>query len=125
MYEDDEVGKYRKKSNKNPPKKSKHKHHYESCVFGYYAKKFTKERGFENQYETSIGTYCPVCGKIGNTYDCDNEKYFVKSSLVHRDFTEEGKRELDKNTRTLPYFWIKEGWFVKSVDLDTEGIEII
>lgn len=58
MHEEDEVGKYRKKSSKSTPKKSKH--YYESCVFGYYAKKFTKER-----------------------------------------------------------------WFVKSVDLDTEGIEIL
>ena len=115
---------YKKKSNKSPPRKSKHKHYYENCVYGYYGLTFTKERGFENQYETSIGTYCPVCGKIGNTYDCDNEKYFVKNSLIHRDFTEEGKRELDKNTRTLPYFWIDSQWFVKYVDLDLEGVDI-
>lgn len=54
MILEDEVPKYRKKSNKTV-KKVKHKHIYETCLFldlksNYYYK----------------GNYCTICGKIEN-----------------------------------------------------------
>ena len=44
MYEDEEV-KYRKKSQHQPPKKSKHKHDYQPCLFRSPINDFDIEKG--------------------------------------------------------------------------------
>ena len=58
----DEVGKYHPKKQSNTSKsnkKSKHKHIYKACLFEDYSFERLEPRLY-------IGTYCSVCGKIGN-----------------------------------------------------------
>ena len=120
--QDDEIMRYRKKAQKNTPKKSNHKHEYVNCVYGFNGQKFSRERGFEPVPELSIGTYCPVCGKIGTTYD-EGEGRWVEWGkrgplLTSHQWTDEAKREFDESTRTLPYFWVDDNWFQKYVELN-------
>ena len=42
---DDEYVKYKKKSSATPPKKSKHKHHYEDCLFDTPSSRYDKVHG--------------------------------------------------------------------------------
>lgn len=65
MIQDDEVGKYRKKTKSNTSKskeKSKHKHVYKSCLI-------TGSIGNTSLQHISISSYCIICGKIGENID--------------------------------------------------------
>ena len=65
MITDDEVGKYRKKTDSNTSKskvKAKHKHMYKSCLI-------TGSFGHTNLQHVSIASYCTICGKIGRKID--------------------------------------------------------
>ena len=86
---------------KNTPKKANHKHHYEYCVFEIVKGRlrYDPSHGLIPMTELTIGTYCPVCGKIGD--------------LLFGD-------ELDPQTRTLPSFKIDD-CFQKAVQLDENG----
>ena len=57
----------RKPSQKKPPKKANHKHHYKPCVYRVVAKygHLDRERGFCPLAKRVPGTYCASCGKIG------------------------------------------------------------
>ena len=57
----------RKPSQKKPPQKAKHKHHYKPCVYDIVVKHghLDPERGFQPALRTVPGTYCSTCGKIG------------------------------------------------------------
>lgn len=64
---ENEVPKHMKKKNSNVSKskeKSKHKHDYRECFLKY---KFKKH---DEKYNTSLGAYCIVCGKLG---DCPKD----------------------------------------------------
>ena len=52
--------KYVKKKKKKKIKKSNHKHQYEECIFRI--EKYTNL----NLGEYFNGTYCPICGRIGD-----------------------------------------------------------
>ena len=56
---DDEIMRYRKKAQKNTPKKSNHKHEYVNCVYGFNGQKFSRERGFEPVPELCMGLIVP------------------------------------------------------------------
>lgn len=122
---DDDIMRHKKKSKKKPPPKAKHKHEYVNCVFEFNDKKFNKERGFIEVPGISIGTYCPICGKIESTFDYKNKEWVIDKREMLGNFTafswgwtDNAKREFDKNTRTLPCFWIEDKWFTKYVDLE-------
>ena len=95
-----EVPRYRKRAQKHGSKKSDHKHSYSKCVFEYGVYSFDRRRGHILGDKTAfgIGTYCTVCGKIG-------EVNFVNAW-----------EELNPETRTLPYFRIQD-CFQKKVEL--------
>ena len=60
----DEVGKYRKRTDSNKSKgrkKSKHKHQYKECLVRYPFKTYSGE----NRIFTKLTSYCEICGKIG------------------------------------------------------------
>ena len=107
---DNDVPKYKKKAKKNTPKKSDHKHVYEDCVFHFPAESWHPE-------SFTIGSYCPVCGKIGTTI---NEKWVNRTDRTwpHYDnprfWNEEGRKQLCEETRTLPLFEVSE-WFAKYI----------
>ena len=88
---------YKKKRRRRKPKKADHVHEWDECVYGL---------SFAGNFELSIGTYCPICGKIGiPTYYTKWQNHFKsESGGVYSEWTEEAEREFDPNTRTLPYF---------------------
>lgn len=92
---------YRKKSSRRPPKKSDHKHVWADCVF-----EFTTESTWHEK--TSIGLYCPVCGKVHNTISAKYRINTANPPFYCMDWSEEGYRELNPATRTLPTFQIHD-----------------
>lgn len=100
MYEDDVV-KYRKKSQHRPPKKSKHKHDYQPCLFRAPIDDFDIALGRYPVRKIFRGTYCTECGKVGewNFYDY----------LIGKEITEE-------EVLTLPLFDVNDVFAVKFVD---------
>ncbi len=117
--------KYKKKSQAKPPKKSKHKHYYEPCVLEYPSDWFLKEHERSGDKKSVIDGYCPVCGKIGSldnrerwyTTGKTQVSYFFVSSKVP---TEEGAKELNPSTRTIPTFCVSD-MFQKFVELEQEN----
>lgn len=124
-----DVPKYRKKSRSSPPTKAKHKHMYEPCLIEYpeqwYLKPHERRMYEGNRIKTALrfSSYCPVCGKTGDT---DHDRWWttVKKhngviSYLERVHTEEAERELNPVTRTLPVFKT-DGWNEKFVDIEKE-----
>lgn len=115
---------YKKKSQAKPPKKSKHKHEYEPCVLEFNGLRISKEHGVVyDKPEARIGAYCPVCGKLG---PLENPERWYQSRerqhpIFHRVFeqvmTDECRRELNSETRTLPTFWVDDPYFTKGVEV--------
>lgn len=114
---DEETMRYKKKSQKTPPAKAKHKHEYVNCVFGFDRQKFSKERGFYPVSDMNIGTYCPICGKIGTARDSSQQWMEETRRLFAPEWNEAAKREFDPTTRTLPYFWLDDTFSQKFVSL--------
>jgi hypothetical protein len=117
----DDVPRYRKKSTAKPPKKSKHKHLNEPCIIAYPERWWTKEHLRNAKMHTVVGAYCPVCGKIGELKD--KSPWYTKDTvfvgtyqLTETVLTEDGKKEMNPLTRTLPYFEIDDP-FAKFVQL--------
>ena len=117
-YLNDDVPRYRKKSCKGSPPKSKHKHEYEHCVFVYpmpdYKATVASGRN-EDREVCTLGTYCPICGKIGDIWFAWNKNdlwyHIVKHGWYSEtELTEEAKRQLDPETSTLPRFYIDNCW---------------
>lgn len=124
-YIEQEIMPYKKKSQSKPPKKSKHKHHYEPCVLEFNGLRFSKEHGMVyDKLEACIGAYCPVCGKLGPVENYD--RWFFRQEVPHPVFqslfeqcmTDECKRELNPETRTLPTFWVEDQYFTKYVEVE-------
>lgn len=130
-YDSNEEMKYKKKSNKNPPTKTKHKHNYTPCVFEYNSLRLDKAQGFKYDVPAwEIGGYCPVCGKIGfceEEYNYINPTYVESlknlktQNFVHcqEDFyNEKAKKEFNPETRRIPYFFLDDIYFQKFVDMN-------
>lgn len=117
----DDTPRYRKKSTAKAPKKSKHKHLVEPCVIEYPLDWHRKAHERNGEKNISIGGYCPVCGKIGSLKD--KSRWYGKDTVFIGNYqltetvaTEEGEKELDPKTRTLPTFYIDDP-FAKFVEL--------
>lgn len=115
----DEVPRYKKKSQTKPPKKSKHKHVYEPCVFEFPKFWFMKEhvRGSDTRLE--IREYCPVCGKISTNIDRDRRWRWESHNggPAERSVpTDEALKEYNPETRTLPIFKSND-YFAKYVEV--------
>lgn len=120
----DDTPKYRKRAKKGGKPKADHKHAYTWCVFGFHGIHLSGKHGFVPDEETTftIGTYCPVCGKIGLHSTSDPRWYkqldYYPRKTEWRDiYTERALREFDPGTRTLPYFFLDDHWFQKYVDI--------
>lgn len=120
-----DIPKYRKKSTVKPPKKAKHKHVYEPCLFEQLLEWYCKPHERKtNKTRLRFGSYCPICGKTGDT---DRDRWFttVKKhngviSYLEHVHTEEAERELNPITRTLPVFYVGDEWCPKFVDIGEE-----
>ena len=120
-FVEDEQPRYKKKSQKKPPAKSNHKHNYQPCVFEYNSIEFSKGKGFVQKPDAQIGNYCTVCGKIDYRFDSERWVKWVQMlaypTCGKSEYTEEAKKELNPETRTLPTFWVDDIWKQKFVKL--------
>lgn len=117
----DEVPRYRKRSQKKPPKKSDHKHVFEPCVVEYPQDWYVKEHLRSGEKKAAISSYCPICGKIGSI---DIERWWTRETIMFGNYacfqsipTEEAELELNPETRTLPTFTC-DNFFQKFVDIE-------
>ena len=96
-----DVPRYRKRSNKKAPAKSNHKHEYVNCVYDVPTLRFEQTRGFLPTTRTAIGTYCKICGKVGDIYD---HTWFSVSNTWPPQWSNKAEQEFEESTRTLPRF---------------------
>ena len=105
----EDIPKYRKKSQKKPPKKANHKHEWANCVYETATIGYSKEKGFYRTTELTVGTYCHICGKIGDIAD---RRYKINTSPYSKfltyEWSEDAKKEFDPSTRTMPFFEINQ-----------------
>jgi hypothetical protein len=118
---DDETPRYRKRAKKKTPKKTDHRHEFRNCVFLMPSIRFDEAHGIVREPDTlfSIGTFCPVCGKIGTTIDWEwiSEDAGPRPLHWERCWSERARREFAESTRTLPCFHLDDEWFTKYVTL--------
>ena len=100
MYEDD-ITKYRKKSQHRPPKKSDHKHNYQPCILRAPVPSFDKVHGRVPIYKLVKATYCTICGKI--------ENFDIVSFIVGNGMTKEASK--------LPTFTVEDLFTISFVNL--------
>ena len=122
-----EIPKYLKQKESNvskSKKKSKHKHYYEECLIQYNMK-----IGLINKPSiliTSLGSYCTICGKIGDRFKKD--KSIVKDyertvdATVGKCYQIMTSEELyEKYHNKLPVFFVEDIFKEKCVDLEQNG----
>ena len=119
----DEILLHRPPEKPKKPKKSKHKHIYEPCVFESQSIKLDEQHGFINDSRLCVGSYCPLCGKVGSRRLSEDARWYKDTSVIKGSFryfsiepTEEALREFDPETRTLPFFKLTDYW-QKEVEL--------
>lgn len=120
---ENDIPRYRKKSSKHGEKKSDHKHTYVSCVFERDLPRFDDAHGLVYDGEStsfSIGTYCPICGKIGTTCDRGWTELRKTGRWYETGWNEAAQREFNPSSRTLPYFHISD-FFQKYVSVKEDG----
>ena len=119
-----EIPKYLKQKESNvskSKKKSKHKHQYEECLIQYNMK-----IGLINKPSiliTSLGSYCTICGKIGDKFKKD--KSIVKDyertvdATVGKCYQVMTSEELyEKYHNKLPVFFVENYWKDGYVNLE-------
>ena len=107
MTDLEDIPRYRKRSNKKAPAKAKHKHEFANCVYVIASVRLDTAHGFVPAQRLSIGTYCPMCGKIGTTFD---STWRVDSNRwsAFGVWADKAQKEFDESTRTLPVFRIDD-----------------
>lgn len=120
-----ETAPHKKKADTSSPKKSKHKHLYEPCVVSMPDGWWKKEHLRTGERKLEFRLYCPICGKLDYIDDSIRSRMYttVKKqaatfSYVETVLSEEGEREMNPETRTLPYFEINDP-FDKFVSVDS------
>ena len=97
MFED-EIPRYRKRKNKSTPRKAKHKHTEERCLYIFPMSTFDKQHGMVDEDRLSPGAYCPVCGKVMYTASV--------AQWMRLEIEDIPEQEL----RSLPRFRLKSVW---------------
>jgi len=115
----DERCRHRKKSSKRSPKKADHKHVFKLCVFEYPGVEVNRVHGFIPSTKVRMGSYCDICGKVGSGDDWWYRIVLYNSGVLGRfELTEEGKKQWNPDTRTLPTFHLNDP-FQKAVDISS------
>lgn len=89
---ENEIPKYQKRSTRQPPKKSKHKHLYKDCLLKSKEGRFHKSE------------YCSICGKIGETWFFETKPSETGRSVI---LTQE---ELYEKYKNLEIFNVDSLW---------------
>ena len=99
---------------------------YEPCVIEIPADWYKKEHERSGEIKAEIWSYCPVCGKVCAIQNTERwwksvaEPHHLFGRVFYTEPTEECKRELNPETRTLPTFW-NDDVFPKYVELHDMG----
>lgn len=122
QYEN-EVPKYRKQKESNISKakaKSKHKHHYEECLIQYDID-FLKEKCIH----TALGSYCTICGKIGDRFKEDKSivKDYIRkvdSPFMNRKCYSRmsGEELYEEYNNKMPVFFVNDMYEDRYVNLE-------
>lgn len=118
----DGAPRYKKKSQRKPPAKAKHKHEYRDCVFEYDCKygEISKELGWTTTRKAIGGMYCHICGKVeyGTSFD-----WYDRDSCIFGKLSKRAEQESNPETRTLPTFFLDDLW-QKHVDVNRGNVYI-
>lgn len=121
MIYDDGAMAYKKRARRKSVVKADHKHDYQPCVFEYEKIDYYKVHGHEADLDTSIGTYCPICGKIGSVNDFERWMVYTPThngKCFHYEYTIEANAEITPETRTLPTFFLNDMLRQKFVSIE-------
>ena len=121
--QENEIPKYLKQKESNISKsnrKSKHKHHYEECLIQYKFSFLNSPN--KNHVNTSLYTYCTICGKINERFK--ENKSIVKdyirevNSPIGKCYSRISDEELyEKYNDKLQVFFVDDIYKEKYVDL--------
>lgn len=121
---DQEIPKYRKNTGSNiskVKKKSKHKHQYEECLIQYNMKIGLISK--PTALTTSLGSYCTICGKIGDRFKEENsivkDYRRIVETPIGRCYQMISSEELyEKYHNKMPVFFVADIVKEKYVDLE-------
>lgn len=101
-------------------KKADHKHTYEDCLCEVYERNahYDPVKGFLDGTRLTFASFCTVCGKLRWETNKNWAKKVETKRYISYDWTDEAKREFDSETRTIPFFRIKDFFKDKYVKLD-------
>lgn len=97
--ENDAPHKQLKKKNRTKIKRSKHKHEYVNAIF-YYPSTFLGK----TQQFYYLGSYCSICGKIGDYHEDDYYQKERKKAMNEGRFLPEWMIRADSNQENWPFF---------------------
>lgn len=103
-YAENDVARYKKKSARKVPAKSNHKHSFQPCILDSYGVEYSREIGFYQVPELSVGTYCSICGKLHNRW--------------FGGYTDEERKQLNPASRTWPMFHVEDMIRTKYVNIE-------
>ena len=124
MIQENEIPKYLKSTESNVSKsnrKSKHKHHYKECLIQYKFSFLNSPN--KNHVNTSLYTYCTICGKI-NERTKENKsivKDYIKTvdTPIGKCYSRISDEELyEEYHDKLPVFFVEDIFKDKYVDLE-------
>lgn len=121
---DQEIPKYRKNTGSNiskVKKKLKHKHQYEECLIQYNMKIGLISK--PTALTTSLGSYCTICGKIGDRFKEENsivkDYRRIVETPIGRCYQMISSEELyEKYHNKMPVFFVADIVKEKYVDLE-------
>lgn len=119
-----ETPKYKKNTGSNISKikkRSKHKHQYEECLIQYNMKIGLISK--PTALTTSLGSYCTICGKIGDRFKEENsivkDYRRIVETPIGRCYQMISSEELyEKYHNKMPVFFVADVVKEKYVDLE-------
>nr|DAD94536.1 MAG TPA: hypothetical protein [Siphoviridae sp. cttFh17]DAH71367.1 MAG TPA: hypothetical protein [Caudoviricetes sp.]DAU04541.1 MAG TPA: hypothetical protein [Caudoviricetes sp.] len=119
-----EIPKYKKNTGSNISKikkRSKHKHQYEECLIQYNMKIGLISK--PTALTTSLGSYCTICGKIGDRFKEENsivkDYRRIVETPIGRCYQMISSEELyEKYHNKMPVFFVADVVKEKYVDLE-------
>lgn len=119
-----EIPKYKKNTGSNISKikkRSKHKHQYEECLIQYNMKIGLISK--PTALTTSLGSYCTICGKIGDRFKEENsivkDYRRIVETPIGKCYQMISSEELyEKYHNKMPVFFVADVVKEKYVDLE-------
>lgn len=119
-----EIPKYKKNTGSNISKikkRSKHKHQYKECLIQYNMKIGLISK--PTALTTSLGSYCTICGKIGDRFKEENSivkdyRRIVETPIGRCYQMISSEKLYEKYHNKMPVFFVEDIFKEKYVDLE-------